>query len=263
MLPELHTLWIEGQLSHLERICLASMVKLGHKVTLHSYGKVEGVPGNVKISDAADVLPFDDSYRFRGTSGQRQGSIALFSDYFRYALLEKEMGIWVDLDCYCLHPFEVPDHGYLVGFEKQSINGSVLRLPADSQILKDLLIACRSPNKSPYWLDFRRKYIKRLGYALTGREWHIGIMGWGIIGPVGLTRLIPKYNLLDKVQPMKAFYPLDRAGTAKLYDPEPFNHLINDPEIKCIHVYAKERKNEIPVAGSFMEWATNNVKDFL
>jgi hypothetical protein len=239
------------------------MLKQGHKVVLHTYGKVENVPDRVIVENAADVLPFDDSYRFRGTSGQRKGSIALFSDYFRYMLLEKNMGIWVDLDCYCLRPLEVPKHGYLVGFEKQTINGSVLRLPSDSQILKDLLHACRHPNESPYWLDFRRKYIKRLGFALTGKEWHIGEMGWGIIGPVGLTRLIPHYDLLDKVQPMKAFYPVDRNGSARLYNDEPFDHITNDPDIKSIHFYAKEKKWDEPVPGSFIDWATTNVKDFL
>jgi len=39
MLPDLHTLWIEGALSNLERICLASMLEQDHKVMLHIYDK--------------------------------------------------------------------------------------------------------------------------------------------------------------------------------------------------------------------------------
>jgi len=265
MLPELHTLWIEGPLSHLERICLGSMLKQGHKVVLHAYGPVDGVPEKVIVKDAAEVMPYDDSYRFHGSGAGagRKGSITLFADYFRCILLEKKMGVWMDLDCYCLNPIELPSHGYLFGHEIKTINSSVLHLPSDSPLLHDLLTACRSPNKSPYWLDFRRRYVKRLGYALRGKDWHLGDMGWGIVGPVGLTRLIPRYGLLDKVQPMKAFYPLDRAGTVKLYNVEPYEHLINDPEIKSIHVYAKEKRKEQPVPGSFMDWATKNVEEFL
>ncbi len=173
------------------------------------------------------------------------------------------MGVWSDLDCFFFQPLEVPSHGYLMGHEINTINSAILKLPSDCPILKDILNACRKPNKSPYWLDFRRKYVKRLGYFLTGKTWHLGNMGWGIVGPVALTRLVPRYNLLDKVQPMKAFYPLDRHGTEKLYDPEPFDHLINDPEIKSVHIYAKERKHETPVPGSFIAWATEDVADYL
>ena len=258
MLPELHTLWIEGPLSHLEQICLASMLKQGHKVILHTYGKVTNVPKGVIVRSAADILPFDDTYRHR-----KSRSISLFADYFRCVLLRKEMGVWVDLDCYLLQPLEVPSHGYLLGHEIKTINSAVLHLPSDSPILHDLLAACAKPDKSPYWLKTRRGYIKRLACVLSGRKWHLGEMGWGIVGPVALTRLIPHYNLLDRVQPMKAFYPVDRHGSAKLFDAEPFCHIIDDSEVKSIHIYAKERKCEAPVPGSFIAWATKNVTSYI
>ena len=260
MLPDLHTLWIEGPLSNLDRICLASMMKQGHTVFLHTYGEVTNVPDGVIMKDANEVVEFDASLKH---NKGKANSIALFSDYFRCMLLKKNMGVWSDLDCFLLKPIELPEHGYLFGLEQQTINCAVLCLPSDSAILNDMLTACESPNKSPYWLDFRRKYIKRPAYFLAGKKWHLGDMGWGIVGPVALTRLVPRYNLLDKAQPMKAFYPLDRHGTAKLYDPEPFDHIINDPEIRSIHIYAKERKHEPPVPGSFIEWATKSVADYL
>ena len=254
MLPELHTLWIEGPLSHLERICLASMLTQGHKVILHTYGKVTNVPKGVIIRSASNVLPYDDTYRHRKTQ-----SISLFADYFRCVLLKKEMGIWIDLDCYLLQPLELPSHGYLLGHEINTINSAVLHLPADSPILKDLLEACKTPTKSPDWLDFRRKYIKRPAYLLSGKGWHLADMGWGIIGPVALTRLVPRHNLLDKVQPMKTFYPVDRHGSARLFDPQPYNNIIGDPDIKSIHIYDKKRKWEKPVPDSFIDWASKKV----
>ena len=129
MLADLHTLWIVGPLSNLEQICLASMLKQGHKVTLHTYGKVENVPNGVIVCDAEKTLPYDDSYRHGKT-----GSISLFADYFRCVLLKKEMGIWVDLDCFLLKPLEIPSHGYLLGHEKNTINSAVLHLPGDSPV---------------------------------------------------------------------------------------------------------------------------------
>lgn len=258
MQPELNTLWVDGPLSHLERICLASMLKQGHRVTLHTYGKVTNVPQGIIIKSATDTLPLDDTYRHRKTS-----SISLFADYFRCVLLKKEMGVWVDLDCFLLQPLEVPSHGYLLGHELNTINSAVLHLPSDSPILHDLLTACTAPNKSPYWLDFRRKIIKRAAYIISGKKWHLGDMGWGIVGPVALTRLIPRYNLLDKVQPMKAFYPVDRQGSTRLFESVPFRHIIDDPEVKSIHIYDKERKWEDPIPGSFIAWATERVSSYL
>jgi len=227
-------------------------------VFLHTYGKVDNVPKGIIIKSAADILPLDDSYRHR-----KSRSISLFADYFRCMLLKKEMGVWVDLDCYLLQPLEVPGHGYLLGHEIKTINSAVLHLPSDSPILHDLLTACSNPNKSPYWLDFRRSFIKRTAYFLCGKQWHLGDMGWGVVGPVALTRLVPRYNLLDKVQPMKAFYPVDRQGSAKLYDAEPFDHIIDNPEVKSIHIYEKKRKWETPVADSFFAWGTRNVASYL
>lgn len=254
MLPELHTLWIKGELSNLEKICLASMLKQGHKVVLHTYGTVTNVPEGVEIRSADKVLAFDESYSHRKT-----GSISLFADYFRCVLLEREMGVWVDLDCFLLQPLQIPSHGYLLGHEVNTINSAVLHLPSGSPILNDLIAACRTPDVSPYWLDFRRKYIKRYAYKLSGKPWHLGDMGWGIVGPVALTRLVPKYGLLNYVQPMKTFYPVDRSGSAKLFDAEPYEHIVMDSHIKSIHIYEKKRKWEVPVSGSFMEWATQSV----
>ncbi|NIQ08729.1 MAG: galactosyltransferase Lgt5, partial [Gammaproteobacteria bacterium] len=79
MLPDIHTLWIEGPLSNLERICLASMLKQGHTVYLHTYGEVTNVPAGVIMKDAADLLEFDASYTH--TKKNRANNINLFSDY--------------------------------------------------------------------------------------------------------------------------------------------------------------------------------------
>jgi len=258
MLPELHTLWVEGPLSNLERICLASMLKQGHRVILHTYGQVTNVPKGIIIKPAAETLPFDDTFRHSKTK-----SISLFADYFRCVLLKKEMGVWVDLDCFLLQPLKVPSHGYLLGHEINTINSAVLHLPSDSPILDDLLAACATPNKSPYWLNFRRGIIKRLGCILSGKKWHLGEMGWGVVGPVALTRLIPRYNLCDKVQPMNTFYPVDKHGSTKLFEPEPFEHIIDNPKVKSIHVYDKRQKWKEPVPDSFIDWATKSVMAYL
>lgn len=258
MIHELNTLWVEGPLSNLERICLASMLKQGHEVILYTYGKVSNIPKGIIVRSADDILPYDDSFRHNTT-----GSISLLSDYFRLALFKKEMGVWIDCDCYLLRPLEMPAHGYILGYEVNTINSAVLHLPSNSQILNDMITACENPEKSPYWLDFRRATIKRLSHLVRGKKWHLSEMGWGIVGPVALSRLIPRYNMSDRVQPMKKFYPVDRQGSMKLFDAASFDHIINDPDITSIHIYEKKQKWEDPVPGSFIDWAGKQVEEYL
>ena len=225
---------------------------------IHTYGKVDNIPKGIIVCNAQETLAYDDNYRHGKT-----GSISLLADYFRCVLLKREMGVWVDLDCFLLQPLEVPSHGYLLGHEINTINSAVLHLPSDSQVLNDILNSCELPDKSPYWLDYRRRFLKRAAYAFSGKPWHLGEMGWGIIGPVALTRLIPKYNLLDKVQPMKAFYPLDRHGSSKLFEAEPYDQILNDPDIKSIHIYDKRKKHENPIPDSFVHWATQELQCYI
>src|SRR5262245_15998828 len=92
-LPIVNALWI-GQLSPLERLCLSSFFAQGHSVHLYTYDAIEKVPQGVTLRDAATVLP--SSQVFRNRLGKGKGSLAAFSDLFRYKLLLDEGGWWVD-----------------------------------------------------------------------------------------------------------------------------------------------------------------------
>ncbi len=69
MLPEIKTLWIGGDLSRLERVCLASFIAHGHKVTLYTYGDVGNIPKGVVLEDANKII---DSSKVFNTERQQE-----------------------------------------------------------------------------------------------------------------------------------------------------------------------------------------------
>ncbi|MEM1325246.1 MAG: glycosyltransferase [Bacteroidota bacterium] len=102
----IHSLWIGTQLSHLELLTLRSFVAHGHDFQLWVYDELETeVPEGVTLQDANEILDRKHIFRYReGDIGK--GSVAGFSDIFRYKLLYEKGGWWVDMDVTCLRPFE-------------------------------------------------------------------------------------------------------------------------------------------------------------
>src|SRR5690606_1292398 len=89
---DLVTLWIGPRLSFLERACLRSALAHGHKVALYCSPPPAGVPAGIELRDAAAILPESEIIRHRG------GSPALFANRFRYELLHRGLGVWIDCD---------------------------------------------------------------------------------------------------------------------------------------------------------------------
>src|SRR6476659_583016 len=86
------TLWIGDSLGPIERACLRSVLGHGHALTLYCYKEPIGIPAGVDLADASAILP--ESAVLRDSTG----SVALFSDWFRYELLQRGLGTWVDTD---------------------------------------------------------------------------------------------------------------------------------------------------------------------
>ena len=99
------SLWIGERLGAVERACLRSVVRQGHRVSLYCYGPPEGVPDGLETRDARDIIPEAAIFR------NHAGSVGHFSDWFRYELQKRSLGTWVDTDVYLLRPLdgEKPD----------------------------------------------------------------------------------------------------------------------------------------------------------
>lgn len=161
-LPIINTLWI-GQLSPLECLCLRSFVAAGHPVHLYSYGQLENVPQGVTLQDAGDILP--RSLVFQNQLGKGQGSLAAFSDLFRYKLLLDRGGWWVDADVFCLRPFDF-NTPYVFGSERGAVASAVLKMPRGCPLAERCYeSACRVEPSSIVWnelVEILRRGVREL-----------------------------------------------------------------------------------------------------
>lgn len=127
------SLWLGTRLSPLEQLCITSFVAHRHKFILYSYADVENLPQGCELRDARMIVPEEGVFFHR--SGIHVGSPAGFSDRFRYELLRRRGGWWVDTDVFCLKD-DIPETPY--AFAKQDehlFNGAILKAPQDSDFL--------------------------------------------------------------------------------------------------------------------------------
>ena len=241
------TLWIGEGFGAVERACLRSVLRQGHRLTLYCYSEPIGIPDDVELQDASAVLPESSIVRHRG------GSVAPFSDWFRYELLKRGLGTWIDTDMYLLRPLdEQADH--LFGEERPGvINNAVLRLPMDSPALDELLAPFRGT--TPAWLSARHRASSHLRKLLNGRV-DVGTMPWGTTGPAALTAAAAKFGISSWALPAPVFYPVPWEQAAWILDPAlGLARMVTD-ETVGIHLWnecIKGFKNDPAPRGSFLD----------
>lgn len=97
-------LWIGEKLSTLEELTIRSFQENGHEFHLWTYDNFEIPVGTIK-RDANEIIPKNEVFQYLpGTMIEK--TVAGFSDIFRFALLYKVGGWYVDMDITCLKPFE-------------------------------------------------------------------------------------------------------------------------------------------------------------
>ncbi|WP_239990268.1 galactosyltransferase Lgt5 [Ignatzschineria cameli] len=234
-LPIINALWIGDQLGAMSRACLTSFLMRGHQVYLYTYGQVKDLPDGVQIKDANQIIDKSKIIKHRKT-----GSYALFSDIFRYELLRQtdNNNIYVDCDVYCIKPLSVPKHGYLLGYEDDyTINGAVLALPSDSDLLRSLLNIAYDPTFIPPWFS-KSKQIKLKIKKSFRISVNIEDMPWGIIGPSAITYYVNQLKLEDYVEDIDLFYPIHCKSVVSFLT----KYQLDIKEVltsrtQCIHLY--------------------------
>lgn len=236
-LPIIKTLWIGDRLGTLEQLSLTSFVKCGHAVELYTYGDVAGIPKNVTVRNAEDILSESKIFRHKNN-----GSFATFADWFRYEMLHKHGGIWVDTDVVCLKPF---DFDLPLLFAKEgwnSINNAVLGANAGHELLAWMAKQASHPNDIlPYDTrkDKQRKFKRKYLYGNKR-----GNISWGEAGPTGLTRAAHHFNLIDKALPHTSFYPIHPGNWESIFD-ETFPDIEKYfPDSYAIHLWNEMMKQK-------------------
>jgi hypothetical protein len=179
-------LWI-GELTNLERLAMASFVANGHPVHLYAYEEMVGVPAGVTVMDANAILPEERIFRYSAAAGKRAGSLAPFSDIFRFKLLYDRGGWWVDADVVCLRPFDFEAH-YVFGYQDELINNAVLRLPEGSEFGRALYEGALMVDESDEWASTGP-------LLLTAKVREFGLDAYALAAPV----FYPIYHLLARM----------------------------------------------------------------
>jgi len=240
-------LWIGPSLGALERACMRSALRQGHRLTLYCYQRPRGVPEGVELADAAEVAPADRIVR------HQHGSVALFSNYFRYRLQQLGRGLWLDCDAYLLAPIEA-EGDYLFGEEAPGrINGGVLRLPRDAPMLEPL-IALFEERIVPDWLPWRARMAARWRLACTGRA-GLSRMPWGVAGPLAMTATARRCGVAGRALPPDVFYPVRWQDAGWIRDPSVRLEAAVTPRTVAVHLWNERIKafKDAPAApGSFL-----------
>jgi len=185
----IQSLWIGPRLGTIERLCINSFLAHGHPFHLYVYDDVEGVPMGVELHEASLIRPRTDIAKFK--------NLANFSDWFRYNLIYRRSGWWVDMDTVCLRPFDFPDD--IVLGEEGHTKGLVI--PA-------------SPFKAPLGADFVLWMMRECAKL----DWMK--MPYCAIGPELMTRAQREFNL--PYFPADTFNPIPVREFSKYYQTQPF-----------------------------------------
>lgn len=247
-------LWMEGPLSFLEQLCIASFRDAGHHVRLYTYGTVTGIPEGIEVASADDILP-----RTKFIDHERTGSPAPMADKFRYNMLAQcDRTIWADTDAYCIRPFET-ETGHFHGWESEThINNGVLGLPQDSETLAALIDFTSDPFAIPVW--YGEKYVAELEAARdSGNPLHPGQMPWGVWGPHALTHFLHKTGEVRHSFAQHMLYPFTFKQRRMMLKPELDTSPYIRPDSFSVHFYGRrmrkrliEKENGVPPADSLL-----------
>ena len=202
-------LWLGEPLSTLERLCMKSFMANGHEFHLYAYEELQGIPKGVVVKDANEIVPKERIKEFRWFAG--------FSDFFRYSLLAKKGGWYVDMDVICLRPFDFPSEyvfassgcmdykndyvplpledryvykpGHFVG-------DAFLKAPANSELM---LYCCRAIEEDP------RKGMENIPYDE--------------LGPRLFKKAVLKFGLERHIQVPIVFDPVSHDQIHRVIDP--------------------------------------------
>lgn len=130
-------LWIGNKLGPLEKLTIHSFQDNGHEFHLWLYDDLP-VPAGCVRRDANEIIPREEVFEYSANT-IIQKSVAGFSDIFRFALLYKVGGWYVDMDVTCVKPFDFSEE---IVLRKNNWIGTpvanIIKLPKNMEFANDV-----------------------------------------------------------------------------------------------------------------------------
>ena len=189
------TFW-SGKISLREYICINSFLDKSHKYYVYSYEKIEDLPKGAELKDAAEIVPKGEYLLYKEKLPNRWD---LFSDKFRYLLLYKKGGWWVDTDIICLKKeIDVKSEDtFMCFYDDKNINNACLKFPKGDAVMKYCV-----------------KYIKDWEIA---NNFEYKKLDWGMFAPPLITEAVKSLNRLDEVYLYKFAYPIEMKNSLDIF----------------------------------------------
>ena len=170
--------WLGESLPPCGKLCVKSFIDHGHEYDLYSYDSV-AVPDGVRVFDANEILPRSEIFFYR--QGEGRGSVAGFTNMFRYRLLMLRGGWWVDTDVLCLSS-KVPEGEIFMERESEDlICNAVIKFPVGHAFVQALYEKSREEGKN---------------------------LKWGQTGPGLITALAKRTGMLERTGLQEQAYPI-------------------------------------------------------
>ena len=233
------SLWIGSDLGTMERLCINSFLKHGYEYHLYVYEDIQNIPSGVIIKDANEIVDKSEVFTYNNKS------FSAISNLFRFTLLYKKGGWWVDTDMVCTKYYDDTNDKYLFTSEsnkkynENKINAGIVKMPLGDPMLLEAIQRCQ---------EAKEKILK-------------GEIVWGI-GPSTVKFLIEKYQLEEYVKPwtfanscsghhfktiIDTSFDTSKDKTLKGFELKYFNQIENKPENNhFIHLWNEHwRRNDI------------------
>jgi hypothetical protein len=156
---EVSSFWHGKLLTNVELLCIASFLKSGVRYCLYVYEPPVNLPNGVIVKDAGEIISRSRIFTYQAGTFNL-GSVAGFSNLFRYTLIHQQGGWWTDTDL-C----------YVDGFATESAE-MFFREPSQGGEFRVATALFRSPPGSAvmrYCLDrFAEKDVTRIVHGETG-----------------------------------------------------------------------------------------------
>jgi len=239
------TFWHGAPLNPYQLLCLRSFAARGHRVELFTYQGDLAVPSWIARRDAREILPANKVLHYQ--LGLERGSPSLHSNLFRYVLLHRLGGWWVDMDVALLSN-DLPADPLFFAPEQVGTTAdhpdartrfgtAVMKFPSQHPLLSDAIAHC-------------------LAIGETAR--------WGQTGPHLFTDLLGQHRLASAAQPKGAAYPIPWWDTASLFDPDRCDEarrLCKDATF--VHLWHSKWRDiptsAAPPLGSFLDWLATSL----
>ena len=184
------SLWVGGSLSDLEINCIKSHLKVGHNFVLYVYENIDNIPNGVLIKDGREIL----NERHLGL-GDKYGFYP-FSDIFRFNLMYKKGGYWVDLDLYATRSWDSLEDKEFIFASERTIQKGAYRNRTKDKVATICML--KAPPKSVFYYDLCSK-VDNPKFKINRRDACM----------IEIRKLIEKYNLEKHVVDFYLFCGVD------------------------------------------------------